>query len=132
VVWLPGFKGWALELGETQNQKVDELLQKLKSLGERAKEARSSFGQPLADRLLDRLNKVTNRLPSGNGDSRSQQQPQSEVRRTCPKCGRSFNEDVNFCNCGFDFSAEARRQLKESFEREKLERNSRLGVITGG
>ncbi|MCJ7424114.1 hypothetical protein MUP01_07585 [Candidatus Bathyarchaeota archaeon] len=120
---------------ETQNQKIEELLDKIKTLGNRAKEVRSSFGQPVQDRLLDRLNKLSSRLPQHNGGSNPQQQLQTPQvpKLVCPKCGQSFVEDISFCSgCGFDFSAEKRRQLKEGFEREKLERNSRMGVIAGG
>ena len=113
-----------------ESQKVDELLQKLKSLGDRAKSTRSQLGSPLVDRLFDRVDKLSSRLPQ-NGDSRSQQQPpQAEVRRTCPKCGRSFSEDVAFCNCGYSFRAQEIEERHQREDRERLERNSRASIIS--
>lgn len=132
VVWLPGFKGWALELGESQNQKFDELLQKLRSLGEKAKTTRTRLGTPLVDRVFDRVDKLSSRVAQHDGDSNPRQQPQQpqELTLVCPKCGVLAVQGAHFCSaCGFDFSAEARRQLKEGFEREKLERSARTGII---
>jgi hypothetical protein len=115
-------------MGENQNQKVDELLQKLKSLGDRAKSTRSQLGSPLVDRLFDRVDKLSSRLPQ-NGDSRPQQPPQ-EPTLACPKCGVLALSGSHFCSkCGFDFEEEQRQQAKAAFEREKIERAGRVGVL---
>jgi ribosomal protein L37E len=120
-----------------QTEKMDELFGKLKALGEKAKQARSSLGSPIADRLLDRITKISNHLPPGNNGHANQQsqQPQQPepAMLSCPKCGTHALQGSNFCaSCGFDFQEEARRQLREGFEREKLERSGRMGVISGG
>jgi ribosomal protein L37E len=123
-------------MGESQNQKVDELLQKLKSLGARAKEARSSLGSPIADRLLDRLGKVSNRLPPGNNGhdpqqaQQAQQQPQ-EATISCPKCGTHALQGSHYCSaCAFDYSEESQKQLRQKIEREALERSAKMGVAS--
>jgi ribosomal protein L37E len=109
-----------------QNQKLDELVQKLKDLGQRLKSTREGFGSPLTDRIFERVNRISAKLPSGNGNSHPQQPPQpQEPKVVCPRCGKTFLEEIAFCSgCGFDFSAEARRQLKEGFER-----GARVGVV---
>jgi len=119
---------------ESQNQKVDEFMQKLKSLGDRAKQARSSLGSPIVDRLLDRVSKVSNRLPpDGHAPQEAQREPQQEAKISCPKCGVQAAQGSNFCvSCGFDFQEAARQRAREGFEREKLERSGRMGVISGG
>ena len=112
-----------------KNEKIDELITKLKALGQKVKNSRDDFGQPLADRVGTRLDRLLTRLPQHNGDSKPQQPPQ-EPTLVCPKCGVLALQGAHFCSsCGFDFSAEARRQLKEGFEREKLERGARVGVV---
>jgi len=114
-----------------ESQKVDELLQKLKSLGDRAKSTRSQLGSPLVDRVLERVGRISEKLPQHNGDSnpRQPQQPQ-EPKVVCPKCGHSFSEDIAFCStCGFSFQEQKREQAKAVFEREKIERGSRVGVV---
>lgn len=121
-------------MAESQNQKIDELLLKVKALGQRVKSTRDSFGQPVADRLLDRLNKLSSRLPQGDGESHNQQPQQppqpEEAKISCPKCGVQAVQGVHFCSsCSFDFEAEKRRQQREQFEREKCERASRVGVV---
>lgn len=119
-------------MGESQNQKVDELLQKLKSLGERAKEARSSFGQPLVDRVLERVNKISAKLPN-NGHAQQSQQAQLQELKNCPKCFKQLGQDVRFCEkCGFDFQGLEREEARKLENRLELERTSRMGVITGG
>jgi ribosomal protein L37E len=118
-------------MGESQNQKFDELIAKLKAFGQKVKSTRDGFGQPLADRVGTRLDRL---LTQHNGDSnpRQPQQPQ-EPKVVCPKCGHSFSEDIAFCStCGFSFQEQKREQAKAVFEREQNERNSRIGVITGG
>jgi ribosomal protein L37E len=114
-----------------ESQKFDELIAKLKAFGEKLKSARDGFGSPVTDRVATRLDKLLTRLPQHDGGSNPQQPPQPQEVKTCPKCGLQAVQGSHFCSdCGFDFSAEARRQLKESFEREKLERGSRVGIIT--
>jgi len=122
-------------MAENQSEKMDELFNKLRGLADRAKSTRAQLGAPLVDRALERLTKISAKLPNDGHAQQSQQQPQQPQESTlvCPKCGVLALQGSHFCSsCGFDFSAEARQQLKESFEREKLERNSRIGVITGG
>jgi len=116
-------------MGESQNQKFDELIAKLKAFGQKVKSTRDGFGQPLADRVGTRLDRL---LTQHNGDSnpRQPQQPQLEVRRTCPKCGRSFNELVDFCNCGYSFRAQEIEERHQREDRERLERNSRASIIS--
>jgi len=122
-------------MGE-QTEKMDQLFSKLKALGEKAKQARSSLGSPIADRLLDRLGKVSNRLPPGNNgngqQAQAQQQPQ-EATISCPKCGTHALQSSNFCaSCGFDFKAEAHRQMRHQIEHESLERSAKMSAISGG
>jgi ribosomal protein L37E len=120
-------------MSSVDKEKIDELLGKIKTLGNRAKEARSSFGSPLVDRALERLTKISAKLPS-NGDSRLQSRPQQpsqpeEPRISCPKCGKTFFEDPSFCSgCGFPFLEERRRRQREDDERERLQRFSKMGV----
>jgi ribosomal protein L37E len=118
-------------MSSSDKQKIDELLIKLRSLGDRAKTTRAQFGAPVLDRVLERVGRISQKLPQHDGGSNPQQPPQPQEVKTCPKCGLQAVQGSHFCSdCGFDFSAEARRQLKESFEREKLERSSRVGIIT--
>jgi hypothetical protein len=118
-------------MSSSDKEKIDELLLKLKTLGDRAKTTRAQFGSPLVDRLFDRVDKLSSRLPQGNGDSRSQQQPpQQPPLKVCPKCGKTYFEDVSFCTCGFSFEGEKRRQERAEEERERLERASKMGVIS--
>jgi len=115
-------------MAENQNQKLDELIAKLKAFGQKVKSTRDGFGQPLADRVGTRLDRL---LTQHNGDSnpRQAQQPPQETL-VCPKCGVLALQGSHFCSsCGFDFEAEQRRQVKEGFEREKLERAARVGVL---
>jgi hypothetical protein len=116
-------------VAESQNQKIDELVGKVKALGQRVKSTRDGFGSPLVDRALERLNRISAKLPN-NGHAVNQQPQQPEARRTCPKCGRSFNEDVDFCNCGLSFREEKQKQMRREIERETLERSARMGVTT--
>jgi hypothetical protein len=112
----------------TENhEKIDELLGKIKTLGNRAKAVRTSFGQPLADRVGTRLDKLLTRLPQHDGGD-SNPRPQAPLK-VCPRCGRPFFENVDFCNCGFSFGEEKRRQEREQIEGERVERNGRMGVI---
>ena len=118
----------------SDREKIDELLLKLRSLGDRAKSTRAQFGSPLVDRALERLNRISAKLPSGNGhavNQQPQQQPQQEPKVVCPRCGKTALEDIAFCSgCGFSFQQERRRQQREEIEKEKLERASRMGVIS--
>lgn len=119
-------------MSSVDKEKIDQLLSKVKGLGQRLRSTRDSLGQPVTDILLDRLTKLSSRLPS-NGDFRRAQQPQPpEIpRRTCPKCGQSFADDIAFCSgCGFSFGEEKRRQQYEQDERQRLERNARASVIS--
>jgi len=115
----------------SENEKIDELLTKIKSLSDRAKSTRAQFGSPLVDRLFDRVDKLSSRLPQGNG-THSQQLPQpQEAKISCPKCGVQAVQGAHFCSgCGFDFQAEQRRQQREDDERQKLERFSKMGVTS--
>jgi len=116
-------------MSSVDKEKIDELLGKLRGLADRAKSTRTQLGSPLVDRALERLNRISAKLPSGNGDSRPQ--PPEIPRRTCPKCGQSFAEDIAFCSsCGFDFKAEQRRQQRAEEETRRLERGSRTSVIS--
>jgi len=123
-------------MGEQQNAKMDELFGKLKALGEKAKQARASFGQPLADRLLERVTKISAKLPPGNNGhapQEAQREPQQEAKISCPKCGTHTVQGSNFCvSCGFDYSEESRKQMRQQIERESLERSAKMGVISGG
>lgn len=112
-------------------QKINELITKLKALGQKVKSTRDDFGSPLIDRVLQRVGKISQNLP-GNGENRPQQPPQpQEPKVVCPRCGKTFLEDAPFCSgCGFDFQAEQRRQQREQFDREKLERGSKFGIAT--
>ena len=117
-----------------QTEKMDQLFGKLKALGERAKQARSSFGSPIADRLLDRVTKISAKLPPNNGHAQTQTQTQQqEATISCPKCFKQLAQGVRFCeNCGFDFQEESRKQMRALVERENLERAGKMGVISGG
>lgn len=114
---------------ESQNQKIDELLSKVKTLGSRVKEVRSSFGEPIMDRILSRANKNLARFGDGNGvQTQPPPQPQ-EPKLVCPKCGKIFLEDVPFCSgCAFPFLEEKHRRQREDDERQRLERFSKMGV----
>jgi hypothetical protein len=118
----------------TENQeKFDELLTKLRTLGSRAKGIRAQVSEPVLDRILARANKNLARFGDGNGVQRPQpqqaQQPQ-EPTLVCPKCGVLALPGSHFCSsCGFDFEEEQRQQAKAVFEREKIERGSRVGVV---
>jgi len=119
-------------MSSVDKEKIDELFLKLRSLGDRAKSTRAQLGSPLVDRIFERVNRISAKLPVGNGDSRSQQPVQAqEPRVVCPRCGKTFLEDIAFCSgCGFSFQEERRKQQREEIEREKLERASRMGVIS--
>lgn len=114
-------------MSSNQNEKVDEFLAKIKSLGDRTKSMRAQLGAPVLDRIVERLGRISQKLPQ-NGDSNPQRQAQTPLK-VCPKCGRPFLEDVKYCNCGFSFQEEKRQQQREEFEQEKIERTGRLGVI---
>lgn len=116
-------------MGE-QNEKMDELFLKLKSLGERAKQARASLGSPLVDRVFERVNRISAKLPN-DGHAQQSQQPAQEVKISCPKCGLAAAQETHFCSsCGFNFQEERRRRQREEVERETLERNSKMGVVS--
>lgn len=113
-------------------EKLDELLAKIKSLSGKVKTTRAQFGSPLVDRVLERVGRISEKLPQHDGGSNPRQQPQQpqESALVCPKCGVLALQGSHFCSsCGFDFEAEQRRQVKEGFEREKLERAARVGVL---
>jgi hypothetical protein len=117
-------------MSSVDKEKIDELLGKLRGLADRAKSTRTRLGTPLVDRVFDRVDKLSSRLPQGDGDSHNQQsQPQTPLK-VCPKCGHSFSEDVDFCNCGFSFREERRRQERAEEETRRLERNARASVIS--
>jgi len=110
-------------------EKIDELVTKLKALGQRVKSTRDGFGNPLVDRVFERLNRISAKLPN-NGHAASQLPQPEEAKISCPKCGVQAVQGVHFCSsCSFDFEAEQRRQQREQFEREKCERASRVGVV---
>jgi hypothetical protein len=111
-----------------ESQKIEELFAKVRSIADKAKSTRAQLGEPILDRILSRANRTLTRLGDGNGMVQ-QPQPQTPLK-VCPKCGRPFFEDVSFCNCGFSFQEEKRRQQREEIEREKLERGSRMGVVS--
>ena len=122
---------------ESQNQeKMDQLFSKLKALGEKAKQARASFGSPLVDRVFERVTKMSAKLPPGNNGhapQEAQREPQQEAKISCPKCFKQLAQDVRFCEkCGFDFGEESRKQMRQQIERESLERSAKMGVISGG
>lgn len=102
-------------------------------LGDRAKSTRAQFGSPLVDRALERLNRISAKLPSGNGHANQQpeQQPQTTPLKVCPKCGRSFFEDISFCSgCAFSFRAQESNERRRREEEERVERNGRIGVVS--
>jgi ribosomal protein L37E len=117
---------------ENQNQeKLDELIAKLKAFGQKVKSTRDGFGSPVTDRVATRLDKLLTRLPQHDGGSnpRQPQQPQ-ESTLVCPRCGVLAPPASHFCSrCGFDFEEEQRQQAKAAFEREKIERAGRVGVL---
>ena len=119
-------------MSSSDREKIDELITKVRGLGEKVNSTRAELGSPLIDRIFERVSRISAKLPAGNGNSHPQQQlPQpQEAKISCPKCGVQALQGSHFCSsCSFDFSAEARRQLKEGFEREKLERSARTGII---
>jgi len=119
-------------MSSENHEKIDELLLKLRSLGDRAKSTRAQLGSPLVDRVLERVNRISAKLPVGNGDSRSQQPVQAqEPRVVCPRCGKTYLETIAFCSgCGFSFEEARRKQEREQIEGEKIERTGRMGIIT--
>jgi len=118
-------------MSSVDKEKIDELFLKLRSLGDRAKSTRAQLGSPLVDRIFERVNRISAKLPVGNGDSRSQQPVQAqEPRVVCPRCGKIYLETFAFCSgCGFSFQEVQRKQAREELERERLERTSGLGVV---
>ena len=117
-------------MSSENHEKIEELLSKVKSLGQRVRSTRDSLGEPVLSRVFDRLNKLSNRLPVGNGD-RSQPPVQAqEPRVVCPRCGKIYLETFAFCSgCGFSFQEVQRKQAREQLERENLERTSGIGVV---
>lgn len=116
-------------MSTNQNEKVDELITKLKSLGQRVKSSRDEIGTPLGDRLGTRLTKLLSRFPAGNGTSAVNQQPQ-EAKLVCPRCGLETVKGAHFCSgCGFDFEGEERRRQREEFEQAKIVRNGQMGIV---
>jgi len=119
-------------MAENQSEKMDELFNKLRGLADRAKSTRAQLGAPLVDRALERLTKISAKLPNNGHAQQSQQQPQQPQESTlvCPKCGVLALQGSHFCSrCGFDFEEEQRQQAKAAFEREKIERAGRVGVL---
>ncbi len=118
-------------MSSTDKEKIDELLLKLRSLGDRAKSTRAQFGAPLLDRVLERVGRISEKLPQHNGDSKPRQPEPEEAKISCPKCGVQAVQGANFCNaCGLSFQEERRRQQREEIEREKCERTSRIGITS--
>jgi len=114
-------------MSSNQNEKVDELFLKLRSLGDKLKSARAQLGEPLLDRIVSRASKNLARF--GDGKGVQPQQPQ-EPKVVCPRCGKTYLETIAFCSgCGFSFGEERRRQEREQIEGERVERNGRMGVI---
>lgn len=115
----------------TENrEKLDELITKLKALGDRAKTTRAQFGSPIMDTILARANKNLARFGDGDGVQRQPpQQPQLEMRRSCPKCGLQTVQEAQFCSdCGFSYRAQEIEERHRREDRERLERNSRASI----
>ena len=117
-------------MSSSDKEKVDQLFAKLKSLGDRAKSTRAQFGSPLVDRVLERVGRISQKLPQHNGNSQPQQpQQEPKVVCVCPQCGKAFLEDIAFCSgCGFSFQEQRRKQQHEELEREKLVRTSTMSI----
>jgi len=117
----------------TENQeKLDELLTKIKSLSGKVKTTRAQFGNPLVDRVLERVGRISQKLPAGNGHAVNQQPQQPQSMIACPKCNQVQNSPaLNYCqSCGHDFRAEERQAKRREEEVERLERSARLGVVS--
>jgi len=117
-------------MAESQNQKLDELFLKLRSLGDKAKSARAQLGEPILDRLLSRASKSLTRFGDGNGVQRQQPPQPQPPGRICPRCGVQAVQEARFCSsCAFDFQAQESSERRRREEEERLERFSKMGVI---
>lgn len=120
-------------MSSADKEKIDELITKVRGLGEKVKSTRAELGSPLIDRIFERVNRISAKLPAGNGHAVNQQQPPQpqEPKVVCPRCGRTFLEDIAFCSgCGFSFQEQRRKQQRAELEKEKCERDARMGVVS--